>query len=479
MPADPVDLVLASAPVSMEARYGKLRGAGNSLPTLGLLFLAASARRAGFTTAVVEAGAANLVEAEAAEAILARSPRVVGLSATTLGVHAAARLAGRLKSAAPGLRVVVGGPHPTALPEDTLRRFPGFDAVVVGEGEETLVDLLRAWRAGDDLSAVPGLAWRGPGGAPTRTAPRQRLRALDELARPAWDLLDAFPHAYAPPVFRFQQLPAASLVSSRGCPFECSFCDRSVFGRKYRFHGAEWLLDAIGELWSRGVREILFEDDTFTANKERIRHLCDELPRRFPGLTWSCLARAASVDADTLGRMRRAGCWQISFGIESGDGAVLERMGKSTNLDEIRRGLALTSEAGIRSKGFFILGYPGETKASLERTVSFATSLPLDDVSVSMFTPFPGSPIYAEAARLGRFDEDWEKMSLLNAVFVPEGLTRRDIEDTQARFFRAFYLRPRVVLSYARRVLSRPRTAPAYLRGLATFARSTAASWRA
>jgi len=462
----------------MQARYGRLSGAGNSLPTLGLLYLAGAARKAGYETAIVEAGAMGMGQDEAVAAILAHGPSVVGLTATTLGIHAAGRLAAALKAKSPSVRIVIGGPHATALPEDTLQRLPALDALVVGEGEETLVELLGAWRSGQDAGSVPGLAWRGGDGLIRRTPARERLRDLDQLPMPAWDLLEGFPHQFAPAVFRFQKLPAASLVSSRGCPFECSFCDRSVFGRKYRFHGADYLLAAIGELWARGVREILFEDDTFTANKERIRTLCEVLPRRFPGLSWSCLARASSVDPRTLALMRRAGCWQISFGIESGDPAVLEMMDKKTDLEEIRRALAMTREAGIRSKGFFILGYPGETRASLARTLDFALSLSLDDVSVSMFTPFPGSPISARVAELGTFREDWESMSLLNAVFVPAGLTREDLERAHAEFLRRFYLRPRVILGYARRVAAHPTTAPAYLRGLASFARSAAASWR-
>jgi radical SAM superfamily enzyme YgiQ (UPF0313 family) len=477
-PRKPVDVVLASAPLSLATRYGRLQGAGNTLPALGLLYLAGAARRAGHRVAVLDADARGMDEVDASAAILARSPSVVGLSATTLGIASAARLAARLRQAAPSLRIVIGGPHATALPEDTLRRFTAFDALVQGEGELTLVDLLDAWQGARSLEHVAGITWRTPDGIRVNES-RARVEDLDSLARPAWDLLDGFPRRFAPPVFRFRKLPAASLVTSRGCPFECSFCDRSIFGRKVRFHSVGVLLDLIGELWDRGVREILFEDDTFTANRERIGRFCEEVATRFPRLSWSCLARATSVNPSMLHALKAAGCWQISFGIESGDPEVLRRMMKKIELEQIRAAVEGTRAAGIQSKGFFILGYPGETRESMDRTLAFALSLPLDDVSVSMFTPFPGSPIYAETTNLGRFDEDWERMSLLNAVFVPKGLRRGDIEHAHARFLRRFYLRPTVVCDYVRRLASNPRAAPAYLNALAAFARSTASAPRA
>ena len=360
-----------------------------------------------------------------------------------------------------------------------MRRYAAFDAVAVGEGEITLVELLEAWGSGRPVGSVAGIAWRDPNGDIRRTAPRPRVDDLDSLAPPAWDLVPGFPHRFSPPPLRVRKSPAATLVTSRGCPFECSFCDRSIFGRKVRFHSVEGLVELVGELWGRGVREILFEDDTFTANGERVRSFCEQIAARFPGLSWSCLARASTVNPAMLRDLKRAGCWQISYGIESGDPTVLQRMLKNTDLDEMRRAVEMTRAAGIHSKGFFILGYPGDTRASIERTIEFALSLPLDDVSASMFTPFPGSPIYSEVGEWGAFEENWDRMSLLNPVFVPTGLCRRDIEEAHARLVRQFYARPRIVWNYARRALSNPRALPAYARGLASFARSAAFAGRA
>jgi radical SAM superfamily enzyme YgiQ (UPF0313 family) len=227
------------------------------------------------------------------------------------------------------------------------------------------------------------------------------------------------------------------------------------------------------ELHTRyGIRHICFEDDTFVTFKSRLNELCERLIGMKLDLSWSCLGRVNHVDADSLSLMQRAGCWQISYGIESGNQQILNGIRKNTTLEQIRQAIAMTRRAGIMAKGFFIVGHPGETRETLRQTEEFALELPLQDISVTMLTPFPGTEIYERAEEFGDFDRDWQQLNLLNAVFVPRGLTRAALEAAQKRMLRRFYLRTGIVANYCGRLFANPGTIPAVARGFVSFVRS-------
>lgn len=449
-------ILFATPPVSRQDCYGDLEEAGSSAPALGLLILAAVARDLGHEVAVLDGVAMQLDAAAFHSRLAAFAPDLLALSATTFTVTAAAAVVAEAKSRRPDLLTVIGGPHVSAVPEETLARFAAFDLAVVGEGEATLAELLAALADERPLIDVAGLVVRD-GGQLRTSAPRTPIADLDTLPLPAWDLLDGFPQRYAPAPFKVRQLPAASLVSSRGCPNRCLFCDRSVFGDRCRFHSAAGVVAMVRVLRERfGVREICFEDDTFVTHRPRLEEICRRLTELDLGVTWNCLARVNQVTAEHLALMRRAGCWQVSFGIESGSQPVLDLIGKQATLEQIRAAVAMTRAAGLRAKGFFILGHPGETRATLRETIDFALSLPLNDISVSLMTPFPGTELHRRAAEFGTLDPEWERMNLLTPAFIPHGLTAADLLAAQRDLLRRFYLRPRTFADYAARLLRQP-----------------------
>jgi radical SAM superfamily enzyme YgiQ (UPF0313 family) len=461
-------LTLATAPLSLETRYGRFAGAASTEPSFGLLCLAAVARRAGFPVAIVEASSLGLSPSSAADAILATAPDVVGLSATTLGIVPAAELAAELKRRRPDIVTLIGGCHVTALPEETLRAFPAFDLAVLREGEDTLVDVLeRMERSSRQTpSGVPGTAERD-GEDVCLNPDRPPLRDLDSLPLPAWDLLDGFPRLFRPSPGRIRRWPCASVVLTRGCPNQCTFCDRSVFGRSCRGYSPAYAVRLLTDLHERhGVREVLIEDDTFIIRKDKVREFCELLIRERLDISWSCLGRANLVEVDLLRLMRRAGCWHISYGIESGDPGILRQVQKNLDLDQIRRAIAASRAAGLRTKGFFMVGFPGETPATLEATRRLVRALPLDDISVMQLTPFPGSALYTEAETAGAFDRDWTKMNALNTVFVPKGVTRDELDRARGGILRAFYSRPDILRRYLVHTLTRPRLLLHMLRAL-------------
>lgn len=458
-------IVFATPPVSREDCYGPLKEAGSAAPALGLLLLAAVARDLGHVVLVLDGVAMGLDEATFDTRLGNFSPDILALSATTFTVTAAAVTAERAKRTRPQLVTIIGGPHVSAVPEETMQRFDAFDMAVVGEGEATLAELLTALGKGQMLTDVAGLMVRCGKGVKI-TAPRAPIADLDSLLLPAWELLDGFPQRYSPAPFKVRQLPATSLVSSRGCPNHCVFCDRSVFGDQCRFHSAESVVMMVRTLHERfGVREICFEDDTFVTHRSRLVEICNRLIDLQLDITWNCLARVNQVTTETLALMRRAGCWQVSFGIESGSQPVLDTICKNTTLAQIREAVAMTRNAGLRAKGFFILGHPGETPVTLRETIEFALTLPLNDISVSLMTPFPGTELHRRAAEFGVMDSDWQRMNLLTTTFIPYGLTADELLNAQHELLRRFYLRPRTFADYGARLLRQPSLALPLLRG--------------
>lgn len=458
-------IFFATPPISMEERYGSLAGAGSCLPSLGILSLAAVARQKGFPTVLTDASALSLTGAELMKRVESEKPNVLGLSATTFSISHAAEFALCVKERLPDTIVIIGGPHVTAVPYETMERFPVFDIAVIGEGEQTIADLLENIDKETSLIDIPGIVLRYRGKLLT-TERRPFLKDLDLLPNPAWDLLERFPEHYLPAPFKVRRFPAASLVTSRGCPNQCIFCDRSVFGNSCHAFSAEYVVKMIRHLVERfGIREFSFEDDTFVTFKKRLRAICQGIIDLGIDISWTCLGRVNGVDSETLEMMRRAGCWQISFGIESGCQEILNAIHKNVTLEQIQKAVVLCRNAGILSKGFFIVGHPGETMDTLARTLNFILQLPLDDISVSMLTPFPGTEIYNRASEFGEFESDWSKMNLLNTVFIPHGLTREGLERYRRDILRRFYLRPRIILGYLRRIMANPAMAKGVLLG--------------
>ncbi len=350
---------------------------------------------------------------------------------------------------------ILGGVHLSADPVGTMMEFTQFDIGVVGEGEATLLELISALRSHRDLTEIAGLVYReqnhvllGP--------PRELQSNLDLLPQPAWHLIPGFPESYSPPAYATRGTTSCSIVTSRGCGHRCTFCFQGSMGRLLRFHTAEHVLRTVRHLHDTyGIRDLRILDDQFLADKKRARQICELLIRDNLNITFSCLARINSIDPDILQLLKQAGCRQISFGIESGSQRMLDYIKKGIRLDQVARAVRWTHEAGILTLGYFIMGFPTETKDSLEETARFARSLPLDDISIFFLTPFPGTEIYKTAESHGELDKDWGKMSLFtDPSFIPRGLTREKLIASRKKAFLKFYLRPRIMLSYVKRIKS-------------------------
>jgi radical SAM superfamily enzyme YgiQ (UPF0313 family) len=374
-----------------------------------------------------------------ARAILGLEPDLVGFSTTTSAFLDACDMAALIKEARPAVRTVFGGVHVSAMGAELLLRFPAIDFLAVGEGERTLAELTE----GRDPASIAGLIWRD-GESVTTNAPREQLPELDDLPFPSYEKLVGFPTRYHLPPFSYVDVPGATLITSRGCVYQCSYCDRSVFQRGFRFNSADYIYEHLRFLRTRfGVRHVNVYDDLFTTNRARIAALCTRLAREPLGLRFNCAVHAGHADDDLLAMLRDAGCLMISIGIESGDPGLLERHKASVTLDQVRDTVRRIQAHGLRAKGLFMMGLPGETPATVEHTAAFVLSLGLDDMNMSKFTPFPGAPCWDTIRDHGDFDEDWRRMNCLNFVFVPRAFpSHGELDRTYNRFVKSFYTHP-------------------------------------
>lgn len=454
--------------------YGSASAAGdisrkaNIMPPLGLAMLAAYLERRGLKADIVDCYADPAADRGIREYLTDRRPALLGFSCTTSSFLDGVRLAAWAKELLPGVTTVFGGPHVSALRERVLRDNPAVDLVVVGEGEETLCDLLEGGAAAP--AGVPGIVCRDRSGDPVFTGRRTTSLELDSLPFPAYEKLKGYPGAYSLPIFNYPSTPNTSCISSRGCPYACSYCDRSVFGRSFRYNSAEYLHEHLRHLRERyGVRHINFYDDQFTFHRARVEKFCQLLLERPLGMTFNCAVRAEHVDPALLALMKRAGCWMISLGIETGDEQLLAQHRQRPNLDLLAQTIRSIAAAGIRTKGLLMMGLPGESEASIRRSMDYVFSLPLDDFNLSKFTPFPGAPLYEKIRELGEFDEDWQKMDCMHFQFVPRGMTRERLEELFVGFYKAHYKRPRVILGYLAMLWKSPDSWRRFLANLGSF----------
>jgi anaerobic magnesium-protoporphyrin IX monomethyl ester cyclase len=422
----------------------------NRMAPLGLLSIAAYLKRDGHEVFIHDClgpGAPASVE-ENVKIVLRSDPELVGFSTTTSSFLDGHDMALMIKAADPAIRTVFGGVHVSALGE-ALMRFPAIDYLCPGEGEATLSELA----AGREPAAIEGLI-RRDGEKIVTNPPRAMLLDLDRLPFPDYAGLKGFPHGYTLPLFSYIGVPGATMSTSRGCPYQCSYCDRSVFKRSFRFNSPAYIYEHMRHLRTRfGIRHINIYDDLFTLNRARISELCGLLVARPLGIRFNCAVRVGHADDDLLRMLKNAGCLMVSIGIESADPALLERHKSGVTLEEVRDTVARIKACGLRVKGLFMMGLPGETEESIRKTSDFVLSLDLDDMNMSKFTPFPGAAVWSTIQEEGAFHEDWRQMNCLNFVFVPKTIASRErLDELYNRHVKRFYSDPVWRRKFARRL---------------------------
>jgi anaerobic magnesium-protoporphyrin IX monomethyl ester cyclase len=426
------------------------------MPPIGLASIAAVLRSAGHRVVLYDAALENEVSNEQwARRILSLKPDLVGFTAITSAFLDAYDVAQRIKRQKDKIATIFGGVHVSWGKERILEKFPAVDFVIAGEGEYAMLKLAN----GIAHSEIEGLYFRN--GAAIEHGPGPAMCEMDDLPYPAYDLLNGFPKRYLMPLFSYPRHPGANIISSRGCVYQCSYCDRSVFGKGFRFNSPEYTAGLVSYLAKDfGVRHVNFYDDLFTLNRERVAKLCGLLVK--PRVSFNCIVRLGHIDDELIRLLKSAGCFMVNVGIESGDQAILDRHKTGLTLEVVRRDIEKLSNGGLYVKGLFMMGFPGEGEASIAKTRDFALSLPLKDANITAFTPFPGAPITAGIRSLGQFDDDWQKMDCEHFVFVPREISSREtLERHYREFIREFYQRNYMRKIYRRMLFECPHS---YLR---------------
>ncbi|MFA4826825.1 MAG: radical SAM protein [Candidatus Shapirobacteria bacterium] len=442
-------------PISKKERYSSdLGSAGGEQIPLGIFCLAAYLREKGYEMAVTDGESEKLTTKQITRQIKKFDPFVVGISSTTVAFHRALEMAKLIKKKFPKVIILIGGPHVTSNYKDALS-FGVFDYGVLREGEITTVELLKTIKGKGKIEEVKGIAYKKDGKVIVNE-PREYIKNLDELPFPAYDLIEDI-NLYTPDLSNYMSTPVVNIMTSRGCPNQCTFCDRAVFGQFYREMSAERVVELIKYLVERyKVREIDFVDDTFLINKLRFKKIFRLLKEEGIKFYWTCTSRVNVVDYEILKLAKETGCWHIAFGIESGDEGILKLIKKNITMEQVRKALGWCKELGIKSKGYFIVGHPGDTLETINKTIKLAYNLPLDDILVTINTPIPGSPQYYFIKEYGDFDEsDWSKFNCWRPVFIPKGLTKEILLKKQREMYRKFYVRPRIIWRYLRGTLGR------------------------
>jgi radical SAM superfamily enzyme YgiQ (UPF0313 family) len=393
-------------------------------PPLGLAYLGAALEQAGTQVKILDY-VVYPYRRDALESVLKEfKPHVAGATAVSMTFDHAEQILKDVKTSDPQVLTVMGGPHVTFYAQETLETFAELDVVVIGEGEETLVELLRAVKCARDFDTVSGIAYR-VGSKIKSTAKRERIKNLDTLPLPARHLL---------PLGRYRALGLPmSITTSRGCPYQCIFCvGRKMVGARVRYHSADRVAAELQYLANLKFHQINIADDLFTANQNHCLAVCEEILKKNFKTNWTAFARVDTVSERLLSKMKSAGCTAVSFGIESANPAILNTIKKGITVQQARDAVRKCLRVGIRPYASFILGLPGETPETIKETSAFAANLQQEGLAYGfhILTPFPGTEVREQNKRLGIriLTDDWSRYDANRAVIETKAVNHQELD---------------------------------------------------
>ena len=410
-------------------------------PPISLAMLAAVVEREGHSVRAMDAAATGFPRDELLRDIEQAPPDAVVWSTGTPSIVDDLALADEIRKLAPKVATAVFGTHVTALAEKCLGEAPGLDAIFRNEPEETALQWIDRLDQRERWEEIPGLSYRDAEGI-HHNPERPFLDDLDALPDPAW-------HHFDLDVYRLPLKGDRFLMVTphRGCPYPCSYCTaQTYYGAKLRRRSVERVFREIERnVRVHGIRDLFFWSDTFTIDKRYVLALCEAIEPL--GVSWASNSRVDTIDEELAVAMRRAGCWMVSFGIESGDQASLDAAGKGAKVEDAETAVKVVKKAGIKVAGHFVLGIPGETVESLEKTLALAARLPLDFEQFYCAVPFPGSRLYEQALEAGWLREtDFSRFRQDEAILELPALSPEEVKAYRQRAYRRFYTKPRVAL---------------------------------
>ena len=439
--------------------------------------------QSGFEVSLVDAPAQGLSVADVIERVKKKPPQLIVVDTSTPSIYSDVKVAEQLKESFPSSFVALVGTHPSALPGETLKLSEKVDAVAVGEYDYTMRDLALCLQKGSDLRTVDGLVFR-EGKQIIRSKPRVLIENVDELPfvsqvyKRHLNVRDYY--------FAAANYPMVMIITGRGCPYKCFFCvyPQTFHSRKYRPRSAanvvdefQWIVQNLPE-----VKEIGIEDDTFTVDQERVREICRQILERAVKIKWYCNVRV-NLELETMRWMKKAGCRLVTVGFESADQESLNRMQKGITVAQIRQFVSDTRKAGLLVHGCFIIGNPGETEETMEKSLMMARELNCDTMQFFPLLVYPGTEAYRWAQENGCLNSesfaDWaDDAGMYRSVLNIPGLPAEKIEAFCLRANREYYLRPGYMLMKLKQLIFGPREIRRTLTGAITYFRRLPRSYR-
>jgi radical SAM superfamily enzyme YgiQ (UPF0313 family) len=421
-------------------------------PPLGLLYIQAAVENSPHESTLLDADLEGWDHEETARRALSHKPDLVGLQAMTFTLIDACLVAEALKRLDPGVGVLMGGPHPTIYPKETAA-LDNVDFAFAGEGEVAFISFLDSYFDANARGGVPGIACATDGGI-SYTPSSGLLKELDAVAYPA---RKSSPYRRYTSVLA-KRNPITTMITSRGCPFQCVFCNR--MGRTYRAHSPEYVLDEFREILELGIREVFIHDDTFSLDRRRVEAVCRGILERGYDLLWEARTRVDCVDEALLALMRKAGCHRLSFGVESGSEKVLRSMRKNVKLDRVEKVFRWCRREGILTLADFMVGNLDEERGDIEKTLGLVKRIDPDFVQFSICSPYPDTPLYRLGLEKGLIEQDvWldfaqaPRRDFQSPVWT-QHFTEEELRQFTASAYRRFYMRPAFIMKQIRRLSS-------------------------
>jgi len=433
-----------------EGRCMQRKGAWTTVwPPISLVSVAAVLRNDGHEVKLIDGIASDTSRSQLSQQIASFKPNAIIINTATPSIVGDLSIAKMAKSIDLKIFTAAFGMHVTALPAESLELQPELDACIRGEPEETARELIHSIAHKKDLSKVKGISFRAK--KVIHNEDRPFIENLDKLPWPARDLLDKTKY-----VLPFTGDIFTTVLVARGCPFNCTFCEANkYYGKKFRMRSVNNVVDELEHLTKEGITNFLFWSDTFTANKKWGMAVCDEILKRGLKIKWVTNSRVDTIDEEFLRKMKQAGCWMLGFGVESGDQTILNNIRKGITLEKVRSAIGLTKKVGIQTTLHFILGLPGETKGTMEKTIRFAKELDPEFVQFYCAIPYPGTDFGKYAKEQGWvLDAPWEKYEQLYSILDRPGLSHEDIMKARSRAYREFFMRPSKVLQHIKDITS-------------------------
>ncbi len=434
------EVLLIDPPWIIHSSKNVWKNIGSCLPSLGIAYIAAYIEKHGHSVEIIDCTAEKIGLEELKRYFTNHEPpRFVGITSTTPLITSALKIAELAKVHFPKAIVVMGGVHPTVLPEDVLNNN-SVDVVVRGEGEETFLEILK----GTDIKDTLGISYRSSGKI-IHNPDRPLIKDIDCIPPPSYHLLPM--KKYYPATGSYRRLPAMSIFATRGCMGRCTFCYRTFFG-KVRRRSAQNIFEEVIMLYNEyGIKEIAFYDDSFTAFKDNVMAFCGLLKAAKINLSWSCFTRADLIDEALLKEMKSAGCHLVMFGVESADEKILKSINKGMSLEDVKTAVRLARKYGINTRASFMIGNQGETEESVKRTINFAIELDTDQVHFNIATAYPGTELYVWAKNNNYLvNSSWDDMNMSHNNLKLPGISQEKVEYYYKLAHNSFYLRPKIIL---------------------------------